>query len=85
MLVHAGDGSSRLDWLGFEANIVAGFPSQHALTGSFFLQKAKSAEYQKETTEGKGFNSCDTYALAAAINDNIVIKSDKVLMSILCF
>uniref|UniRef100_A0A3Q4BI40 Inosine/uridine-preferring nucleoside hydrolase domain-containing protein n=1 Tax=Mola mola TaxID=94237 RepID=A0A3Q4BI40_MOLML len=49
-----------------------------------FLKKIspKSAEYQKETTEGKGFNSCDTYALAAAINDNIVIKSDKVAVTL---
>ncbi len=43
-----------------------------------FLQKAQSANYQKEITEGKGFNSCDTYAMAAAIDDAFITESDEV-------
>lgn len=47
------------------------------------LQKAQSADYQKEITEGKGFNSCDTYAVAAAINDTFITESVEV--SVYCF
>lgn len=43
-----------------------------------FAQRAKSEEYQKETTEGQGFNACDTYALAAAINDSLITQLDEV-------
>ncbi len=42
------------------------------------LQKARSAEYQKEITEGKGFNSCDAYAVAAAVDDTLITESDEV-------
>ena len=42
------------------------------------LQKARSADYQKEITAGKGFNSCDTYAMAAALDDTIITDSEKV-------
>lgn len=41
-------------------------------------QRAQSAEYQKEITSGQGFNSCDTYAMAAAIDNTIIIESDEV-------
>ncbi|XP_018546217.1 inosine-uridine preferring nucleoside hydrolase [Lates calcarifer] len=42
------------------------------------MTKAQSEDYQKEITEGKGFNSCDTYAMAAAIDDSFVTESDEV-------
>lgn len=42
------------------------------------MQRAKSTDYQKEVTEGQGFNSCDTYALAAAINDKLITSSEEV-------
>lgn len=41
-------------------------------------QRARSEEYQKEITEGEGFNSCDTYAMAAAIDDTFILESDEV-------
>lgn len=41
-------------------------------------QKARSEDYQKKTTEGNGFNACDTYALAAAINDTLVTEMEEV-------
>ncbi|XP_040031674.2 inosine-uridine preferring nucleoside hydrolase [Gasterosteus aculeatus] len=46
------------------------------------MKKAQSADYQKEVTEGKGFNSCDTYALAAAINDTLITESEEVAVSV---
>ncbi|XP_068446776.1 inosine-uridine preferring nucleoside hydrolase-like isoform X2 [Clinocottus analis] len=46
------------------------------------MKKAKSADYQKEITEGKGFNSCDTYAMAAAIDDTFITESDEVAVSV---
>ncbi|XP_042368977.1 inosine-uridine preferring nucleoside hydrolase-like [Plectropomus leopardus] len=49
---------------------------------SLSMKKAQSADYQKEITEGKGFNSCDTYAVAAAIDDNLIIESDVVAVTV---
>lgn len=46
--------------------------------GGLYAQKARSEEYQKESTEGNGFNACDTYALAAAINDTLVTEMEEV-------
>ncbi|XP_034407553.1 inosine-uridine preferring nucleoside hydrolase-like [Cyclopterus lumpus] len=46
------------------------------------MKKAQSADYQKEITEGKGFNSCDTYAVAAAIDDTFITESDEVAVSV---
>lgn len=43
-----------------------------------YAQKARSEEYQKESTEGQGFNACDTYALAAAINDTLITEMEEV-------
>ncbi|KAK5847586.1 hypothetical protein PBY51_016703 [Eleginops maclovinus] len=45
-------------------------------------KKAQSADYQNEITEGKGFNSCDTYALAAAINDKLITESQEVAVTV---
>ncbi|TWW64214.1 inosine-uridine preferring nucleoside hydrolase-like isoform X2 [Takifugu flavidus] len=42
------------------------------------MTRAKSEEYQKEITEGQGFNACDTYALAAAINDTLITEMEEV-------
>ncbi|XP_057686410.1 inosine-uridine preferring nucleoside hydrolase-like [Corythoichthys intestinalis] len=44
--------------------------------------KSQSADYQKEITAGKGFNSCDTYALAAAINDSLITESENVPVTV---
>ncbi|XP_034030035.1 inosine-uridine preferring nucleoside hydrolase-like [Thalassophryne amazonica] len=49
---------------------------------SLSAKKAKSADYQKEVIAGKGFNSCDTYAVAAAIDDTLVTESDHVAVSV---
>ncbi|XP_019959464.2 inosine-uridine preferring nucleoside hydrolase-like [Paralichthys olivaceus] len=49
---------------------------------SLSMKKAQSAEYQKEITAGKGFNSCDTYAMAAAIDDTIITESEKVAVTV---
>ncbi|XP_071320331.1 inosine-uridine preferring nucleoside hydrolase-like [Trachinotus anak] len=46
------------------------------------MTKAKSADYQKEITEGKGFNSCDTYAMAAAIDNTIITESEEVAVTV---
>ncbi|KAK2856903.1 hypothetical protein Q5P01_005638 [Channa striata] len=46
------------------------------------MKKAQSADYQKEITEGQGFNSCDTYAAAAAINDKLITAKEKVAVTV---
>ncbi|CAK6979343.1 inosine-uridine preferring nucleoside hydrolase-like [Scomber scombrus] len=42
----------------------------------------KTERYQKELVAGNGFNPCDTFALAAAINDTLVIESEQVAVSV---
>ncbi|TDG96238.1 hypothetical protein EPR50_G00237890 [Perca flavescens] len=49
---------------------------------SLSMKKAQSADYQKEITAGKGFNSCDTYAVAAAIDDTVITESEKVAVTV---
>lgn len=44
----------------------------------FISQKAQSKAYQKESTAGRGFNSCDTYAVAAAIDNTVITEHDEV-------
>ncbi|KAG7489678.1 hypothetical protein JOB18_018000 [Solea senegalensis] len=46
------------------------------------MSKARSADYEKEVTEGKGFNTCDTYAMAAAIDDSIITEREKVAVTV---
>ncbi|XP_076579983.1 inosine-uridine preferring nucleoside hydrolase-like [Chaetodon auriga] len=43
---------------------------------------AQSADYQGEQTEGAGFNPCDAFALAAAIEDSLVIESEEVAATV---
>ncbi|CAI5638119.1 unnamed protein product [Oreochromis niloticus] len=45
-------------------------------------EKAQSADYQKEITAGTGFNSCDVYALAAAIDDTLITESEEVAVAV---
>ncbi|XP_034720203.1 inosine-uridine preferring nucleoside hydrolase-like [Etheostoma cragini] len=49
---------------------------------AFSMKKAQSADYQKEITEGKGFNSCDTYAMAAAVDDTLITESEEVAVTV---
>lgn len=38
--------------------------------------------YQKELVSGSGFNTCDTYALAAAVEDTLVTESEEVAVTV---
>lgn len=50
------------------------------------LQKAKSADYQKEVIAGGGFNPCDVFALAAAVDDSFITKKEEVSIHLfVCF
>ncbi|XP_054642571.1 inosine-uridine preferring nucleoside hydrolase-like [Dunckerocampus dactyliophorus] len=49
---------------------------------SLSMKKAQSAEYEKEITAGKGFNSCDSYAVAAAIDDTLITESEEVAVTV---
>ncbi|XP_044043326.1 inosine-uridine preferring nucleoside hydrolase-like [Siniperca chuatsi] len=42
----------------------------------------RTERYQKELVAGPGFNSCDTYALAAAIEDTLVTESEQVAVTV---
>ncbi|XP_053170735.1 inosine-uridine preferring nucleoside hydrolase-like [Scomber japonicus] len=42
----------------------------------------QTERYQKELVAGSGFNPCDTYALAAAIDDTLVTESEQVAVSV---
>lgn len=52
--------------------------SAAALSCLTCAQKACSDEYQKEVIAGKGFNPCDVFALAAAVDDRFITESEKV-------
>ncbi|XP_071320332.1 inosine-uridine preferring nucleoside hydrolase-like [Trachinotus anak] len=42
----------------------------------------QTERYQNELVAGPGFNSCDTYALAAAIDDTLVTESEEVAVTV---
>ncbi|TDG96239.1 hypothetical protein EPR50_G00237900 [Perca flavescens] len=42
----------------------------------------QTERYKKELVGGPGFNSCDTYALAAAIDDTLVTESEEVAVTV---
>ncbi|XP_039998263.1 inosine-uridine preferring nucleoside hydrolase-like isoform X3 [Xiphias gladius] len=42
----------------------------------------QTERYQKELVAGPGFNSCDTYALAAAIDSSLVTESEEVAVTV---
>uniref|UniRef100_A0A3B3ZAN4 Inosine/uridine-preferring nucleoside hydrolase domain-containing protein n=1 Tax=Periophthalmus magnuspinnatus TaxID=409849 RepID=A0A3B3ZAN4_9GOBI len=41
-----------------------------------------SEDYQKEITAGKGFNSCDCYAMAAALDPTLMLENEEVAVSV---
>ncbi|XP_061745887.1 inosine-uridine preferring nucleoside hydrolase-like [Nerophis ophidion] len=43
---------------------------------------AQTDRFQKELVAGPGFNTCDTYAVAAAICDNLVTESEEVAVTV---
>ncbi|KAE8278305.1 Protein-tyrosine kinase 2-beta [Larimichthys crocea] len=49
---------------------------------SLSMEKQQSAEYQTETTAGKGFNACDAYAMAAAVDDALITESEQVAVTV---
>nr|XP_040031706.1 inosine-uridine preferring nucleoside hydrolase-like [Gasterosteus aculeatus aculeatus] len=42
----------------------------------------QTERYQKELVSGPGFNTCDTYALAAAVDDALVTESEEVAVTV---
>ncbi|KAM4601904.1 nucleoside hydrolase-like isoform 1-T2 [Polymixia lowei] len=49
---------------------------------SHTMKMAKSDRYQKELVAGSGFASCDSYAMAAAIDDAFVTESEQVAVTV---
>lgn len=46
------------------------------------IKASKSEQYEKEFVGGTGLISCDSYAMAAAINDSFIIESDHYPVSV---
>uniref|UniRef100_A0A3B5MRY9 Inosine/uridine-preferring nucleoside hydrolase domain-containing protein n=1 Tax=Xiphophorus couchianus TaxID=32473 RepID=A0A3B5MRY9_9TELE len=42
----------------------------------------KVSSYQKEVIAGQGFNPCDVFALAAAVDDGFITESEKVAVTV---
>ncbi|XP_010793812.1 inosine-uridine preferring nucleoside hydrolase-like [Notothenia coriiceps] len=42
----------------------------------------QTERYQKELVSGPGFNTCDCYAMAAAIDDTLLTESDEVAVTV---
>jgi len=46
------------------------------------MEASKSERFQKEFVAGTGFVSCDSYAVAAAVDDSFIIESDRYPVSV---
>ncbi|CAB1413469.1 unnamed protein product [Pleuronectes platessa] len=42
----------------------------------------QTERYQKELVSGTEFNSCDTYAVAAALDDTLLTESERVAVTV---
>lgn len=49
---------------------------------AFSRKTARSDDYQKESTAGNGFNSCDCYAMAAALDPSLMLETEEVAVSV---
>lgn len=45
-------------------------------------KSAQSEEGKKESTAGEGFNSCDCYAMAAALDESLMLENEEVAVSV---
>ena len=48
----------------------------------YSIEKVKSGTFDKEFVAGTGFVSCDSYAMAAAIDDSFITESDRHAVSV---
>lgn len=48
----------------------------------YSMDAAKSERFEKEFVAGSGFISCDSYAMAAAIDDSFIIESNHYPVSV---
>lgn len=48
----------------------------------YSMEASRSERFEKEFVAGSGFVSCDSYAMAAAINDAFVLESDNYAVSV---
>ncbi|CAL8309166.1 unnamed protein product [Merluccius merluccius] len=46
------------------------------------MEMVKTPRYQKELVAGSGFSSCDSYAIAAAIDGSILTETEDVVVSV---
>ncbi|RVE58243.1 hypothetical protein OJAV_G00207390 [Oryzias javanicus] len=46
------------------------------------IQACKTERFEKELVAGTGFISCDSYAMAAAVDDSFVLESDRYPVSV---
>lgn len=46
------------------------------------LNMSKTERFQKEVIDGTGLISCDSYAMAAAVNDSFILESDQFPVSV---
>lgn len=49
---------------------------------SHSMEACRSERIEKELVAGQGFISCDSYALAAAIDDTFILESDEVPITV---
>ncbi|GAA6225139.1 inosine-uridine preferring nucleoside hydrolase-like [Lates japonicus] len=48
----------------------------------YTMEIAKTEQYEKQLIAGPGFNSCDAYASAVAINDSLVTEKEEVAVTV---
>lgn len=48
----------------------------------YSMDMSRSERFEKEFVAGSGFISCDSYAMAAAIDDSFIIESDQYPVSV---
>lgn len=48
----------------------------------YSMEASKSERFEKEFVGGSGFVSCDSYAMAAAVDDSFITESDQQPVSV---
>ncbi|XP_029936815.1 inosine-uridine preferring nucleoside hydrolase [Myripristis murdjan] len=75
---------NKLDWDFCDAWLAQGTDKARFMASifSYSMKASRSGDFDKEFVAGSGLVSCDSYAMAAAVDDKFILESDNYAVSV---